>query len=741
MAKIRTATKIGLLAIGIALASCSSQSTSTAPVLGDVNSIIFLKRAPRNDNGNVFDYTSYVPGGQLVTLTPPAANGQLKVLTSDPTFATADIMSYDLSFDAQSVVFAAKLDANSNFQIFSMNLDGSNLQQLTEGENDYVYPIYLPGQRIMFMTNKNVEPDAPQFRDEYERAVTAQVGTMSLDGSDQVLGARNVSHRVAPALLPSGRVAYTEWRHMGEVNDGHLRMMNADMSDMREAFGGEKGGDGGTNSYLKARPVQTTTMADGSANYQLVAIGTSRDRTLQAGKLLLIDLNGSEALSDFTDLTPLVPGTNTPSALGVGRYYDAETIGNPNDRRFLTSWADGPVESEFLAMAQTTANFGIYVFDGRSGLRSPIYDDPATWDVLARPVKARPEPAPTSSPISGTSTTVGSLNVYDSSVATIPTGSVVKVRLIEGFSGEEGIRSFGSTEFDGQSLYGEIPLASDGRSFAAKVPGNVPFHMQVIDKYAMSIVNESVWISGRAGESRFCGGCHENRTTTPATPPGVSANVLSGAVDLDVPRPQRVFVAPGDDYAGNIDKIRGIPWDKAIQPFLTSNCATCHDGDATKPGNPTYTVTDATTGTMQTFTFNLTGDKLNIMVGEKMTGDFTQSYISLMGLGEILGEDVVTVVPADYKKNGYVDPGSAATSDLIKLLNPPQQFPAVDTTMRPFPNPNDPTMPPIVHPTELGGTELTPQQYRLLILSIDMGGQFFSRENKDETTDPYPGSN
>ena len=60
------------------------------------------------------------------------------------------------------------------------------------------------------------------------------------------------------------------------------------MTGMREAFGGEKGGDGGTNSYLKARYVQTKTMPDGVAGLSRWSpIGTSRDRTLQAGKLLL----------------------------------------------------------------------------------------------------------------------------------------------------------------------------------------------------------------------------------------------------------------------------------------------------------------------------------------------------------------------------------------------------------------------------------------------------------------------
>ena len=97
----------------------------------------------------------------------------------------------------------------------------------------------------MFMSNLNVEQTldasstSQQFRDEYERATTAQVGTINLDGSGMTLGARNVSHRVSPALLAGRPVVYTEWRHMGGVNDGHLRMMNTDMTGMREAFGGE----------------------------------------------------------------------------------------------------------------------------------------------------------------------------------------------------------------------------------------------------------------------------------------------------------------------------------------------------------------------------------------------------------------------------------------------------------------------------------------------------------------------
>jgi hypothetical protein len=413
-------------------------------------------------------------------------------------------------------------------------------------------------------------------------------------------------------------------------------------------------------------------------------------------------------------------------------------VGDPSARQFLVSWADGPVESEVLALAQSQANFGIYMFDGRTGQKFPIFDDQNYWDVLARPVKARPEPPVTESPVQGTSTTIAALDVYKTSVLSIPAGSVQKVRIIEGFSGEEGPRTFGTTEFDGQSLYGEIPIQAD-HSFAAQVPGNVPFHIQLIDKFALNIANESIWISGRAGEQRTCGGCHESRSDNTVIAPGQIDAVLRGAVNFDVPRAQRVAPTAFQLAAGALadpSKLRGIPWDKAIQPILDSACASCHDGDATKPGNPSFTVMDMTTGTMQKFTFDLRGQKVDVMVGEKMTGDFTASYLSLAGLGEILGEDVVSIT-GDYKQYGYVSAGSAKDSTVVQLLNPPQRFPAVDMATRFCASTGSPCAKAQAdYPAAVAthGGLLTADQYYLLILNIDMGGQFFFRENKEEST-------
>lgn len=752
----RTLFRLGASTAGLALlvgGACSSdQSTPDGSGKGllpdDVHAIVFIQRAARNSNGNVFDYASYVPGGAIMKLEPPSPNGKLTNLTklaadqanaANPgagvNFDQADVMSWDLSFDAKQIAFSARLSANDRYQLYTMNVDGTNLKQITADDHDYVFPTFLPGQKLMFTTNESVEEGSPQFQDEYERATTSQVGTINMDGTNMVLGPRNVSHRVAPSLMADGHVIYTEWRHLGDVNDGHLRIMNADMTGMKEAFGSELNSsyEGQTNSYLRARYVDSYQTADGRTSSRVIAIGTSRDRTLQAGKLLLISLENSEATSSMIDLTKDVPGGRGPSPDAVGRFYDAEPIGTPAGNTFLVSWSAGPVESEVLATSHLDANFGLYVFDAVAGVKHPLYDDRNKWEIAARALKARPEPPVTASTVAGQGFVVGAINVYNSSLgdvqkglvaptATTP-GNAVKVRLIEGFSGEEGVRMFGSTEFDGASLYGEVDVHQDG-SFQAQVPANVPVHMQVIDKFAISLANEDIWVSGRPGEERTCGGCHEDRAATTPSMPGLTMAQVLGPVNLDTPRATRIST----DYS--YGKVRGVPWDKAIQPMFDAKCVSCHDGDATKtdpatgaPVNRQFTIMDMTTGTMQTFTFDLRGDKLNVVVGEKMSGAYTASYISIFGLGEMLGEDNVMItppMPGDFK-NGL--PANAAGSPVIKRINPIQQFPAPDPAVHRYA-----TAP---HPTT-GNVPLTASEYYLLGLSIDMGGQFFSRENKEE---------
>jgi hypothetical protein len=74
-----------------------------------------------------------------------------------------------------------------------------------------------------------------------------------------------------------------------------------------------------------------------------------------------------------------------------------------------------------------------------------------------------------------------------------------------------------------------------------------------------------------------------------------------------------------------------------------------------------------------------------------------------------------------------VEPASAMNSLVVKMMNPVQRFP-VSTTVRAFPD-RSMTNGAISHAADKSFPELTADEHYLLILNIDMGGQFFFREN------------
>lgn len=717
------------LALGTALFTATGSvgcggDPSPGP-LGDVDALIILQRAKRNDMGDIFQYTSYKPTARLVKLEPPTADGVQTTICCDqagPEYANIDISGYDISFDAKQIVFSGKLANSQAYGLFLLTLaDGSVEQIPTDPGRDYNSPIFLPGDRIMFTTNSVVEAGAPQHRDEYERGVTLQLGRINVDGTGEELGPRNLSHRTFPTLVSDGRVMFTQWDHLGGMNAGHLMFVNQDMQELREGFGKE--GTGASNSTLKAREISPG---------RFLAIATARNRTIQSGALIDIrlgdvttDADGAvsaatrqtEANATYRDLTPDVPRDNGPSAETVGRYYDAYPLNAKDKPDLLVSWADGPVESGVLSAAGVEPNFGVYLYDTARQQRRPILDDPEMWDIFPRPLETRTAPpivGSASDPGLAGATLIGSMDVYRSSLRTFEPGSIYGVRVSEGFSSEEGFpESFGSTMFEGMATLGVAPVRADG-SWLATVPANVPLRVQTIDTFGMATFSEPVWFSGRPGESRVCGGCHESRSDSVVIDPGTTDAFAIGPTSMHgaVPRADR------KSLEFSRDKIMGVAWDKAIQPIFDAKCVSCH-GDDNAAGIPAYTVTDPQTGATVSWTFNLTGKPVPPEFAA-LGGDsaFTMSYLSMAGLDMEAIDEGDLMIGGNFKV--YLNPEDARGSEAIKLLNPVQQFPTQSANVRAFP-----TTPHM----QGKGTDLTPDEFYALILAADNGVSFYAREN------------
>jgi len=728
-----------------ATAGCGTKGGGdNGPGIGD---LIFAKRMHTTVSGTdvsidiaggtnqVIDYLRYVPGGGVYMLSPARPDGKLTNLTAQ--FTTADVAGLDLSFNAQDITFSMKKSGDDHYHIYTENLASGEIHQKTFGDNDDINPIYVPGDRIVFVTNQAFTEMGTRA-DEYNHGrVVTQLASVTISGgdADRKLCSQNLSHTVNPFLRYDGSVGYSRWEHLGGVNDVKLFRMAPDCTQMIHVAG------------QFGKPSNSLVQVTETSPNVMVGIATNRERTIQAGSLVKIDsqyydTNGVALTANYARLdsehvkydvlTPSVPTGDDPSP--AGRYRNPRAL---PDGRLIVSWADGMV-NDTNELAQTPPDFGVYIYDPKANADQPnqlVYNDKNTWDLYAIPLVQRNAP-----PVIGSvqnqadatlPATLGSLNVKntdltDNSVNTVQhyTGKdtsmalpdalkgAVKVRVIEGFSSEgtKGVTMFGLTMDEGAAVLGEATVYGDG-SWLANVPSYIPVHLQPLDKFGLSIRNQRLWIQGMPGESRVCGGCHESRTGDNTL--GINQNPTVASTK----GPERFDTTP---VASRVE----YPWNK-VQTFLTANCVSCHN--ATQNGNPgqpqtfyTLTKTDAATGVGTTYkipTLDFSETEIAVYYDRKVMS-WATSYVS------IFYPATLDMMPPGGMITGTVPPKwgvpeSARESVLIEKLN----VKAADGSYAWDPATHKP------HPEDVGGPTISDADRAMLVKVMDLGGQYYSRQN------------
>lgn len=710
------------------LAACSDGGVGES-VVPNVEAVVFVSRAFIRDDGShavvsgnnqTVDYRRYVAGGALLVLSPPTPDGELTNLTE--AYEGVDINGLDLSFDAERVIFSMRIAGDDNYHIYEANIDGSGVRQLTFGPWDDSMPSYVPGERVAFITN---QPYTAMGRraDEYNHSRgVSQIAMMDRNTGDasRLLCPQNLSNTVRTFLLSDGTVGFTRWEHLGPVNDAKLFRMDPDCQNM-VAIAGQFGKS--FNSLVQAREIEPGVF---------VSIATSRRGTIQAGAMMQIDAR-SETSTDpdlyidvqqatFENLTPNVPTDMESPPSGYGRYRDPYPLA---DGLFLASWADGDINDR-NELAETAPNFGIYLYDSDSGRRTLVYDDPNMWDLYAIPVRPRDEP-PVIAPSTGTPdpnepAVIGSIDVTNTSLEEtingaqfdgVPLaaalGDATHMRIIEGFSSEIGpVGQFGLTMHEGAAILGETPIQADG-SWAAAVPGYLPYHLQPIDRFGLAIRNQMLWIQAMPGETRTCGGCHASRSESV----GDGTPTLAQQVGPDM----STFV--------DIPDRTELPWYGAatvenVQDVLDRNCVSCHDGGATDDfAGRSYTV-EVTTMEGEMLTYQIPyldlSSRLLEVYYEREVVSYPASYISLLYPSAMMGDSMATGdVPPEW-----IVPGAARQSALIEAINMVADGDSGDLAWADRP----------LHPEDQGVT-VSREDRLTLIRTADLGGQYYSRWNVD----------
>ncbi|HYW81044.1 MAG TPA: hypothetical protein VE890_15795, partial [Thermoguttaceae bacterium] len=125
-----------------------------------VDDILVVKRYPLNiSHVYVYHVEGFQKGGGLYVYSPDADGGKFRCLVDS---TEGMISTADLSYDGKQVVFAWKrgglvrcnpvahiedIDrsvSDNNYQIYRVNIDGTGLTQLTEGQHNNLDPCWLP---------------------------------------------------------------------------------------------------------------------------------------------------------------------------------------------------------------------------------------------------------------------------------------------------------------------------------------------------------------------------------------------------------------------------------------------------------------------------------------------------------------------------------------------------------------------------------------------------------------------
>lgn len=172
---------------------------------------------------------------------------------------------------------------------------------------------------------------------------------------------------------------------------------------------------------------------------------------------------------------------------------------------------------------------------------------------------------------------------------------------------ERVVAQYGSLHNERWEILGEFPFshwaAKDGQgnpdtSWAAKIPAETPFLIQLLDKNGMTIRSELTWRALKAGEKRTdCGGCHAHSVDTldfESTKAG-KGTAIKGVPGVEDDDP-RIQDGIWDLTSGSIPMLSaqgvafvqgasvGVEFNRDVLPILNSNCVQCHSSGQSNGG-------------------------------------------------------------------------------------------------------------------------------------------------------------
>ena len=420
----------------------------------------------------------------------PQGSRLVRLAPSDPTphsltpnfFTAADPR---VSVDGTHVLFAGQKTADASWQIWEINVDGSDVKQVTHCPGDCLKAAYLPRGQIVYTalpgdpaagTSRIAlwPPASPSSHLSTQTGTDSQLWVSKVDGSDAHPITFGPGDFEVETVLKNGMVLATARSPLlpsrGLPADRELYTLRLDGTGLATLR---------CDHQHPAVRRQAQELDDGAVVFVKSSLGS---RNL-GGELAWIPRG---AIHDSL-LTSLPIPASSPQPIAADKLLVArESPAGPPAGRKLTLYAFDAAEGKFL---------------------TPLYTNPKLSAVEAVPVAVREPPQWYWSTLNP-ALQRGYFICLNSYLAEgVPHGRIaakltrVRVLTLDAATQRE-------------ILLGEAPLEEDG-SFYIAVPPDKPVRFEVLDGAGRVVRAQRSWIWSRSGEEHGCVGCHEDRAVAP----------------------------------------------------------------------------------------------------------------------------------------------------------------------------------------------------------------------------------
>ena len=465
------------------------------------------------------------------------------------------ILDANLHYDGRTILFSWKKEMTGHYQLYTIDISGSSLKQITNHPSNNFNASWLPDGGIAFLSDRK-----PAYAYCWQ-TTTPILFRCEADGTKQTRLSANYLNDFTPSVMEDGRILYSRWEYVDRpaIPIQSLWSINPDGTKLAGVFG---------NRVLSPATFMDARMIPNS-NGKILCVLTAHNRHCHGAIGIVNPKLGGNSQEAIQNITPEIN-------IGLVDKGDGNKITGPYVNPF-------PLNNEFYLVSK----------DGNIELRD--YNNSFTEKIIStkgkkklgyyspQPVKERKRERLVSSRLPESSTAdneaeeewaeIQMLNVYNGLPESIKKGSIKKMAIVQEVEKPLGIdpnlRAFGfqfpvvsaGATYAPKKVWGFVDIEEDG-SARFKVPARQPIYFLPLDENGMAVQRMRTFTHLMPGETQGCVGCHADRNYY-----GVPANTKR-PIAMSKPAQEPKIPEWG---------VSGFGYVKLVQPILDKHCVECHE--------------------------------------------------------------------------------------------------------------------------------------------------------------------